>query len=235
MPKPRAPNIDWLLEAWNLSTRLVDVPARRLTLGSLGPVPLDESVESYLASLQIKLNEFLNYSVTIKLGAGKAKTLPRFDGDDSLHLIAARNELKRAGMDFDERATAAIFVHAQICFVRQHRYLADPSRITLPVTLAAIAGKSAALTNAINASRQRNVDRRGPIPRIVADERSRDPFASCADVLHRICNSNDREVREVVLRYTDGRLFYRDDDGEEASMGLDRFETIFSEQKPSTG
>ncbi len=235
MPKPRAPKIDWLLEAWNLATRLADVPARRLTLGSLGPVPLDESVESYLASLQIKLNEFLNYSVTIKLGAGQAKALPKFDGDDSRHLIAARNELRRAGMDFDERATAAIFVHAQIGFVRQHLYLDDTSRITLPVTLAAIAGKSAALTNAINASGQHNVDRRGRIARIVADERKRDPFATCLEVLNRICDSNDLEVREVIQGYKDDRLFYLDKNGKEASIGLDRFENIFSLQKPSTG
>lgn len=224
-----------MLEAWSLSTTLADVPARPLKLGSLGRVPLDESVENYLAGLQTKLNEFLNHSVVITLGTGMAKTLPRFDSYDSRHLIATRNELKRAGMDFDERATAAIFVHAQVGFVRQHRYLDDPDRITLPVTLAAIAGKSAALTNAINASRKRNVDRRGPIARIVAGERKRDPSATCPQVLHRICDSNDMETREVVRAYKDGRLFYWDDDGKEVSIGYDRFETIFSEQKPSTG
>lgn len=234
MPQPRAPKVDWLLEAWHLSTTLLDVPTRPLNLGSLGRVPLDESVESYLAGLQARLNDFLNYCVAKKFG-GRAKGLRAFGGEDSRDLIATRNELKQAGMDFDERATAAIFVHVQIGFIRQHYYLREPSRITLPVTLAAIAGKSAALTNAINASHQRDVDRRGPIARFVAAERKRDPCATCAQVLDRICDSNDLAIRDVVKRFSDGRLFYLDDDGTETSMGLDRFETIFSEQKPSTG
>ena len=155
MPQPRSPQVDWLLEAWNLATAIAAVPARPLKLGSLGRLPLDESVESYLAGLQTRLNQFLNYCVAKKLGAGKAKTLAIFDGGDSRHLIATRNALKAAGMDFDERATAAIFVHAQIGIVRRDCYLDEPSRSTLPVTLAAIAGKSAGLQNAVAASQPR--------------------------------------------------------------------------------
>lgn len=234
MPQPRSPKVDWLLEAWHLSTTLLHVPTRPLTLGSLGRVPLDETVESYLAGLQARLNAFLNYCVAVKLGA-RARTLRAFDGDDSQHLIATRNELNHAGMDFDERATAAIFVHAQIGFIRQHCYLDEASRVALPVTLAAIAGKSAALTNAVNASYRRHGDRRGPIARIVAEERTRDKHATYAEVLDRICNSNNTETREVIKGFKDGRLWFIDDDGSETSITLDRFATIFSEQKPSTG
>ena len=75
---------------------------------------------------------------------------------------------------------------------------------------------------------------RFPVCRL-AGERKRDPSATCPQVLHRICDSNDMETREVVRAYKDGRLFYWDDDGKEVSIGYDRFETIFSEQKPSTG
>lgn len=234
MPQPRAPKIDWLLEAWNLSTTLTDVPTRPLKLGSLGRVPLDESVESYLASLQTRINGFLNYCVAMKFGARQAKMLARFDGDDSRHLIATRNALKKQGMDFDERATAAIFVHAQIGFIRHHWYLDEPNRITLPVTLVAVAGKSAGLKNAVAAGKKRRTDRRGPITKLVERARRHDPDATCLEVLDRICDG-DANDRETVKGVKDGRLHYRNAKGKLVSMGLDRFENIFSQQRPSTG
>lgn len=220
MPQPRAPKVDWLLEAWNLSTTLVDVPTRPLKIPGLGQVPLDASVESYLVGLQTRLNAFLNYCVAIKLGAGKAKTLPRFDSDDSRHLTTTRNALKKAGMDFDERATAAIFVHAQIGFVQQHRHLDDANRITLPVTLAAIAGKSAALTNAINASRQRNVDRRSrPTLRDAKlDAKSRCPGASWKELLV------DLTGEDIVVAWDDKTIEWRADDDTVKTISVSTFQ-----------
>jgi len=40
---------------------------------------------------------------------------------------------------------------------------------------------------------------------------------------------------EVVKECKDGRVWYWNEKGTLTSIGLDRFETIFSEQKPSTG
>lgn len=108
-------------------------------------------------------------------------------------------------------------------------YVTDDHRQFLPMGITAIA-RTASTANTIKAKGKRpNVDRRGALARAVSQERGKDKHATAGEVLDRLCGG------DVVTECREGRVWYWNDEGKLTSVGLDRFETIFSEQKPSTG
>jgi len=255
MPQPKAPRIDWLLEAWHLAELLPQVPSKRLTYEG-GRLPLADRVIEHLDGTQEKLNviEHLD-ALAAKVNAqmnhavGKAtrtaaqrKQMPRFEGTDVRVILATADAVLAmvSGTDSDLGVVdVGIAVHQMLASVRQHRQLSDDQRVKLVVVVAALAGGSVAVQNAINAQQKRpGQDREGPIRRIVRDERSHDRHRTWAEVLDSICSAGaDAAVREVIIECRDGRLHYWWDEehGERTSMGLDRFQAIFNEEKPQGG
>lgn len=242
MPQPKAPGIDWLLEAWRLAELLPQVPSRRLTIEG-GTVPLDTDVIEHFDALLAKVNIQMNHAVGKAVRKAKQhKQVPQFEGTDVRVILATADAVLDMvrGTDSDLGVVdVGIAVHKMLTYACQHRHLIDDQRVKLPVIVAAMAGGSVAVQNAINAQQPRpGQDREGPIRRIVRDERNHDRHRTWADVLHSICSAGaDAAVREVIIECKDERLHYWwDEDHEErTSMGLDRFQAIFNEEKPQAG
>lgn len=244
MPQPKAPRIDWLLEAWHLAELLPQVPSRRLEIGGIA-LPLDDDVIQHFDALLEKVNAQMNHAVGKATPTAVRKQMPRFEGtairgECGIRKTADAVLAKVGGTDSDLGVVdIGIAVHKMLTYARQRRHLSDDQRVKLPVIVAAMAGGSLAVQNAINAQRPRpGQDREGPIRRIVRGERSHDPYRTWAEVLDSICSAGaDAAVREVIIECRDGRLHYWWDEehGERTSMGLDRFQAIFNEEKPQGG
>lgn len=155
MAQPRAPKIDWLLEAWKLSTVLVNVPSRKLRSREFGVIPLDDDVETSLRELQGKLNAYLNFQTAKQFGVSRAKSLPQFGGANFRNAKDTVNLLRKAGVVFSDEAHTAVFVHVQIDFILQHCYLDRVEQVLLPATVASVAGKSVGLQTAVAAAHGR--------------------------------------------------------------------------------
>ena len=127
----------------------------------------------------------------------------------------------------DHAALAALIFLAQLL---NDGFIGDRWKRELPLLVASIGGESASQQARMNAKQLRkHTDRRGPLAKAVADERRKDPHATCWEVLHRLAGG------DVVEKLKDDRVFYWNRKGELTDIGFDRFETVYSEQRPSTG
>lgn len=241
MPQPKAPRIDWLLEAWRLAELLPSVPSRRLTIEG-GKVPLDDEVIQHFNTLLDMVNAEMAHAVRKAVPPAERKQMPQFEGNDVRVILATANEVldRVRGTDSDLGVVdVGIAIHKVVASVRQHHYLSGDQRLKLPVFVAAMAGGSVAVQNAINAQQPRpGQEREGPIRRIVREERSHDRHRTWADVLDSVCSAGaDAAVREIIIGCKNGRLHYWWDEEHkrQTSMGLDHFQAIFNEEKPQGG
>lgn len=130
-------------------------------------------------------------------------------------------------LDRDGRALVSAMAGIQV--ICERRWGSLNLHRDIPIEIAAIA-RTVSIANKINAKGERpTVDRRSPLTKAIARERQKDRNATAMNVLNLLCGG------EVVKECKDGRVWYWNEKGTLTSIGLDRFETIFSEQKPSTG
>ena len=126
---------------------------------------------------------------------------------------------------------AVVTALAQLSFIQDSRYVPPDIKRELPINIAAIV-RTASAANRLKSKPgelRPNVDRRSKLAQAVSNERGQDHAATAWEVLDRLCGG------DVVKEHKDGRVWYWNEKDKLTSVGLDRFETIFSEQRPSTG
>jgi len=204
MPQPKAPRIDWLLEAWHLAELLPQVPSRRLEIGGIA-LPLDDDVIQHFDALLEKVNAQMNHAVGKATPAAVQKQVPRFEGTAVRTIMDTADAVlaKVSGTDSDLGVVdVGIAVHKVLAFARQHRYLSDDQRTKLPVIVAAMAGGSLAVQNAIAAARPRT--RRQDLRAAKVAEQKKKHHASWQVLLYRL--QADGQVDswdESTIRWTD--------------------------------
>lgn len=158
MPQPKAPGIDWLLEAWRLAELLPQVPSRRLTIEG-GTVPLDTDVIEHFDALLAKVNIQMNHAVGKAVRKAKQRQqVPQFEGTDVRVILATADAVlaKLSGTDSDLGVVdVGIAVHKVLAHARQRQHLSDDQRLKVSVLVAAMSGNSVALANQIRATAPR--------------------------------------------------------------------------------
>jgi hypothetical protein len=124
---------------------------------------------------------------------------------------------------------AAINAIAALEAVLKYRFVPDAVRQELPIDIATIARTASDATSASARRRRPKVSRKSALSLAVARERRKHPLAKASEILNRLCGT------DAVEEVKDGRVFYWNNEGALVSVGLDRFENIFSDEKPSTG
>ena len=185
----------------------------------------------------------LEWAEVAMMTAGIMKELPGSVETADLHelgwlvevLFHVETHLRSAIPDYGRQITPDIACAVDVCRVIREilsrGYVTAFDRETLPIEIAAIARTSRAANTLKSKPGERRplVDRRSTLAKAVSDERQQDPTATAWEVLNRLCGG------DVVKEHKDGRVWYWNKKGKLTSVGLDRFETLFSEQRPSTG
>lgn len=236
MAQIKAQKTKWLDQAWLISIVIADLPNSPprglLSDGELCP-PLTSTTKSAIEVLQDRISLHLSYRSWV---THKAKIqLPDGDAMFSINTRHPKDTLKnialqiKVGIVFQEVDWWAIDAHLKLGRILLDRYVCTEWKRILPLTVASIGGQFTSQAATLKATQPRNIDRTSTLTKAVKRERKRDPFAKCAEVLDRLCGG------DTVKELKDGRVFYWDEKGKPKDVGLDRFETIFSQQKPSTG
>ena len=222
MPQPKAPRIDWLLEAWHLAELLPKVPSRRrsfdgiaLPMGDIqddddsqddDAIRHDDIIRHFDALLE-KVNAQMNHAVGKATPTAVRKQMPRFEGTAVRTIMDTADAVlaKVSGTDSDLGVVdVGIAVHKMLSFARHRRYLTDDQRTKLPVIVAAMAGGSAAVQSAIAASRPRT--RRQDLRAAKLAEQKKKPDANWQVLLYRL--QADGQVDswdESTIHWTDER------------------------------
>ena len=233
----KAQNINWLDQAWRISSVIADMPdgpPMGLLAGVGKPPPLHDRHRVLIEKLQDRIAFHLAYRVRVV--HKHRKTFP--DGStrmficeqrDPIATLQAYAALQSIGVKLTDLDMWALEAHLKLGRILIDRYVCKDWKRQLPLIVASISGASTSETATLNQKQRRAVDRRSPLAQAVWQQRRDDPFASAMEVLDRLCGG------DVVKELRDERVFYWDKKGDMQSIGLDRFETIYSEQKPSTG
>ena len=228
---------NWLDQAWRISCVIAEMPdgPPMSLLTRIGKAPaLTDRQQFFIELLQDHIEVFLQYrsrivyKITDILPDGaKGDIAPdsRNPADTEKILAKLRAKVgKLKGVDL-----WAYDAHMKLGRILIDRYVCKDWKRKLPLIVASISGASTSETATLNQKQRRPVDRRSPLTQAVSQQRRDDPFASAMEVLDRLCGG------DVVKELRDERVFYWDKKGDLQIIGLDRFENIYSKQKPSTG
>ncbi|QDL53567.1 hypothetical protein [Rhodoferax aquaticus] len=228
---------NWLDQAWRISSVIADMPdspPMSLVEGVGKPPQLSDLQRTLIELLQDHIEVFLQYrsrlvhKITVTLPDGaKADIAPQ-----SRNPVATAKTLallQKIGVKLKDVDLWAYDAHMKLGRILIDRYVCPEWKRQLPLIVASISGETTSQTATLKAKQTRKVDRRSTLTRAVAEQRRFDPFASAAEILDRLCGG------DVVREMKGGRVWYWDVKGDLKDIGLDRFETIFGEQKPSTG
>ena len=228
---------NWLDQAWRISSVIADMPdgpPMSLLTGIGKPPQLSDRQRVLIELLQDHIEVFLQYrsrlvyKITKMLPNGtKADIAPHSrnpaDTEKTLTVLQAKvGKLK----DVDLWAYDA---HMKLGRILIDRYVCPEWKRQLPLIVASIGGETTSQAATLKAKQTRNIDRRSTLTKEVSKARKFDPTATAAEILDRLCGG------DVVKELRDELVFYWDKKDDLQSIGLDRFETIYSEQKPSTG
>ena len=160
------------------------------------------------------------------------------DGEKALVAPPSRNpvvtgklfvSLVKSGVKFQGVDLWAYDAHMKLGRILIDRYVCPEWKRQLPLIVASIGGETTSQAATLKATQRRTGDRRSTLTQAVSRERSQDRFATAAEVLDRLCGG------DVVKELRDGRVWYWDKQDVLKDIGLNRFETIYGQQKPSTG
>lgn len=236
MAQIKAQTTNWLDEAWRISLVIAEIPEGPPMglLTGIGKSPqLSEWQIAFIELLQDAIGLHLAYrSGMVHKFTG---TLP--DGGKVLFAPQSRNPVEtgklfvwlvKQNVKLQAVDMWAYDAHMKLGRILIDRYVCKEWKRKLPLIVASISGASTSQTATLKAKQTRKVDRKSTLTQAVSQQRRDDPFASAMEVLDRLCGG------DVVKETRDERVFYWDKKGDLKSIGLDRFETIYSEQKPST-
>ncbi len=235
MAQIKAQKVDWLDQAWRISSviaEMPDSPPGLLSASRKWP-PLTGTHKLLIELLQDTIALHLAYRAKVV----HKVSLTFSDGDKGMFYLRSRDPattikdmafLATIGVKLQPVDLWAYDAHMKLGRILIDRYVCKEWKRIVPLIVAAIGGATTSQTATLKATQPRNADRRSALAKAVAEERSQDLFATAGEVLDRLCGG------DVVKECKDGRVWYWNKDVL-TSVGLDRFETIFSEQKPSTG
>lgn len=251
MKRPKALRVDWLVEAWRIGEALELLPDRPYNAFVAMANPDDKKMAG--------LRDFKNSPVAAEVRAAIV-ALQETIRLDALRIWSNKEKYEIAGDDLDRisgllkrRTRIATMKAARHCelvcpatgatrtfHILAHMWLSkvhgdcyiSRKAVWKPVLVVASIGGTFTTQNAIGANSmtpREKGSRSSTLKLAVADARRSDPFATAAEVLDRLCPG------DTVKEAKDGRVFYWNRSGDLVSVGLDRYENIFSEVKPSTG
>ena len=234
----KAQNINWLDQAWRISSVIADMPdgpPMGLLTGVGKPPALHDRHRVLIEKLQDRIAFHLAYRVRVV--HKHKKTFP--DGStrmfiweqrDPIATLQAYAALQSNGVKLTGLDTWAIDAHVKLGWILIDRYVCKEWKRLLPLIVASIGGETTSQAATLKAKQNCGVDRRSTVSKEVSTQRRFDPTATAAEILDRLCGG------DVVKEVKDERVWYWDKNGVLKNIGLDRFDTIFGEQKkPSTG
>lgn len=236
MAQIKAQDVNWLDQAWRIGgviANMPDNPPGLLSASRKWP-PLTGKTKLLIELLQDTIALHLAYRAKVVHKA--SITLP--DGDKAMFWLQSRDPattakamafLVKIGVKLQSVDLWAYAAHIKLGRILIDRYVCKEWKRELPLIVASIGGVTTSQTAKLNSRQPRNIDRRSTLARGISNERRQDPTATAWEVLNRLCGG------DVVKEHKDGRVWYWNKKDTLTSVGLDRFETIFSEQRPSTG
>jgi hypothetical protein len=232
----KAPDVNWLDEAWRISAVIAAMPDT--PPGLLSDVKewpkLSHGLKLQIDSLQKTIAVQLGYRTSVvhkasfELPTGE-KGLFWLNSVDPTGTRRHLALLFKLGVKLESVDLWAFDAHMKLGRILLDRYVCKEWKRELPLIVASIGGATTSQTAKLKARQPRNVDRRSSLALAVAKERRNNPTASAIEVFNRLCGG------DVVKEMSNERVHYWDAKGNLKSVGMDRYETIFSEQKPSTG
>lgn len=235
MAQIKAQVTNWLDEAWHIGVVIADFPDNPpglLASFSSWP-PLQGGPKLSIELLQDKIALHLAYrskmvhKINVTLSDG-AKVLIAPQSRNPINTAKTLAFLVKIGVKLQGVDLWAYDAHMKLGRILIDRYVCLEWKWQLPLIVASIGGSTTSQTASLKAKQTRQIDRRSTLTREVAKQRRSDPTASAAEILNRLCGG------DVVKEMKNERVWYWDGKGVLKSIGLDRFETIFAEQKPST-
>lgn len=237
MPQPKAPRIDWLLEAWRLAELLPKVPSRRrsfdgiaLPMGDIqddddsqddDAIRHDDIIRHFDALLE-KVNAQMNHAVGKATPTAVRKQMPRFEGTairGECGILATADAVlaKVGGTDSDLGVVdVGIAIHKMLSFARHRRYLTDDQRTKLPVIVAAMAGDSTALAARLRANAPRV--RTNRLRAAMSDELRNKPGANWLTLLVGL------RLAGIVKRHDDAVILWDDHQNVERTTATSTFQ-----------
>lgn len=225
MAQPRSPKIDWLVKAWGLSTVLIDLPDRPLVSESFGKLPLDDGVEPVLLALLDRVNEQIGHSVRRQSRKkenhpyrAEIEKLPAIDWQSPIAVFDRLTALDRLGVSVRQEVKLALRIHTSVRFILQHRYGSANLKVTLPLIVASLSGKPAALQAAENACGSRS--RQSPNEFLQAEKQRvhrNEPDATWTELLDQLIGDG------VVVDYNNDEIYWTNCDGESCSTATSTF------------
>ena len=239
MAQIKAQNINWLDQAWRISGAIADMPdgpPMGLLTGVDKPPPLNDRQRVLIEMLQDRVALHLAYRVHVvhkhkeKFPDGSVRMFI-WEQRDPIATLKAYAALQSNGVKLTGVDTWAIDAHVKLGWILIDRYVCKEWKRLLPLIVASIGGETTSQTATLKAKQTRNIDRRSTLAKEVSKQRKFDPTATAAEILDRLCGG------DVVKELKDEKVWYWDKTGTLKNIGLDRFETIYGEQKPkpSTG
>lgn len=232
----KGPKVNWLEKAWDLAVLFENMPSAPPSTAVLGFLArVSHSQREALQGLAMTISHHMAYRMRTYY-----KVIPIVDGKKGAHaftwgdperLLLAYRDVAQMGAQFTITDWMAIDAQIKLATVLLDGFISPDWKRELPLIVASIGGPPISRTASSNAAQLRGNERLSPLACAVAAARKSDPHATCAEVLHDLENN----CRDVVKEIKDGRIHYFKGDGTVTDIGLDRFENIFSEQKPSTG
>lgn len=236
----KIPQTNWLDSAWEISAVLEGMPsgpANRLAAlvwkdaeKYKGPTLNDDVIDA-IEGLLIDITLRLAYRLQVHHKAHKKLNSRPIDLEnrDPKVTLKAIKRIESGGVVLDTTDFSAFDAHIKLSRILIDGYVSPEWKRTLPLLVASISGATTSQTATLKATQPRKVDRRSTLSKAVSQERRKDPHATAMEVLDRLCGGD-------VVKETKGeRVWYWDKKDVLKDIGLDRFETIFGEQKPSTG
>ena len=228
MAKPKVFLVDWLAESRELTNALPEISRPPGILADLNEWEPDRTNLEPIRYLLNLVKTYLTDRIGRKKPSAKAgDSYGVFTDDPALTWPLMSKFTEDLGMTFTDAEKRAFVAHNMLGQIMRDGWISDSNRRQLPVQIASIHGESAsAKQRAVAANVRKFVDRRSTLAKAIADERGRDHYATAAEVLDRLCGG------DVVKEFKCERVFYWKAKGKLVSVGLDRFENIFSEQAP---
>lgn len=236
MAQIKTVDVSWLDQAWRISLVIAELPNN-----PPGGLLSDQRKWPPLTGITRKAIELLQDTIALHLSyrswvTHKAKI--KLPNGDAMFFVDTRypaDTLKqmalqaKAGIKFEAVDLWAFDAHLKLGRILLDRYVCTEWKRVLPLSVASIGGQFTSQTAKVKAIQPRQGDRRSTLARAVAEQRGLDRYATCAEVLDRLCGG------DTVKELKNDRVFYWDAKYKLKDVGLDRFENIFSQQKPSTG
>lgn len=236
MAQIKSQDVNWIDQAWRISAviaELPDNPHGGLLSNQTQQHPLTGNAKILIELLQDRIALHLSYrswathKARIELPDGNAmfSVNTRNPADTRKQMVLQ----SRVGIKFEAVDLWAFDAHMKLGRILLDGYVCTEWKRVLPLIVASIGGQSTSETAKLKATQPRQIDRRSTLTKAINAERCSDPYATCAEVLDRLCGG------DTVKELRDGHVYFWNEKGDLKKVGLDRFETIFSEQKPSTG